>query len=431
MRLRTVGFFGGLGLSACLFAMASCSGSDKNPFADGGGSGDGNMSTDTGSNPCGMQTQCSGKCVDTATDPQNCGSCAKACGMKEACNAGMCVSCMQIDNDKDGFNACDDCDDNDPNVNPGAFEVPGNGKDDNCNGQVDEIVTCDMGLASDSMDPLDMAKAMDVCDKGAMATYPTVADAKAHQVASDWGTVFKPQFGTTMAALSTGIAADKDDTKPLFDMANTPQPGTNFGKTGTPFPMGFTSAPYACGSGTYNDTANVNDYTELKVQLKVPTNARSFAIDAVYLTAEYPTSLCTSNNTFLFDDPAFIALDSQAFKGNIASGGAHGRALSVKSGLITQTSMMQLAGTGMDKDVGGGVPAGGATTWMTFEAPVVPGETITLRFIVFDMNDGVFDTQLVLDHFRWQIKQLCGPMGDFDGGTMSCPDGGASDASGQ
>src|SRR5437763_10228313 len=154
-----------------------------------------------------MQTQCNGKCVDTATDPQNCGSCGKACAMKEACNGGMCVSCMQIDNDKDGFNACDDCDDNDPNVNPGGFEIPGNMKDDNCNGMTDEVVTCDMGLASDSMDPLDMVKAMDICDKGAMASYPTIADPKAHQVAADWGSVFKPQLGMSMAAMSTGIAA--------------------------------------------------------------------------------------------------------------------------------------------------------------------------------------------------------------------------------
>jgi hypothetical protein len=426
MRLRSVGFFGALSISSGLFTIASCSGNSDNPF-DGGGGGDGMMMMgDTTSNPCSAtQVQCNGTCTDTTMDPLNCGACGKACGMKESCTNGMCVSCMQIDMDKDGFNACDDCDDKDPNVNPGAFEVPGNMKDDNCNGKMDEVVTCDMGLATDSTDPLDMVKAMDICDMGVMASYPTIADPKAHQVAQNWGTVFNPQLGVAMAALSTGIAADKNDTKPLFDVNLTPQSGTVFTQTTTPWPV--TPLTYACNNTTHTEPMTGHDYTELKVQVKVPTNAKSFAIDVNYLTAEWAEYACSTD----FDDVGFILLDSQAFKGNVATGGAHGRALSVNSGLITQTTAQQLAGTGMDKDMGSGVLAGGATGWMTFEAPVVAGETITLRFIVLDAVDGSWDTQLLADHFRWQTKQLCGPMGDFDGGTMGCPDGGVMDAGGQ
>jgi hypothetical protein len=81
---------------------------------------------------------------------------------------------------------------------------------------------------------------------------------------------------------------------------------------------------------------------------------------------------------------------------------------------------------------------------MTISAPVVPRETITLRIVVLDGTDGLYDTQLLLDHFRWETKTLCGPgteaQGDsgVDAGGINCPDGGvdaasdsSSDATGQ
>ncbi|MDD5309161.1 MAG: VWA domain-containing protein [Deltaproteobacteria bacterium] len=46
-----------------------------------------------------------------------------------------------VDNDSDGWCAGLDCDDNDPEVSPGAAEIPSNGKDDDCDGKTDEIDT--------------------------------------------------------------------------------------------------------------------------------------------------------------------------------------------------------------------------------------------------------------------------------------------------
>ena len=52
------------------------------------------------------------------------------------------------DDDRDGFNKMLDCDDNDASVYPGATEVPGNGKDDNCDGQIDEGAGSSPALSS-------------------------------------------------------------------------------------------------------------------------------------------------------------------------------------------------------------------------------------------------------------------------------------------
>jgi cysteine-rich repeat protein len=65
----------------------------------------------------------------------------------EGCDDGNLVDCdgcsslceLETDGDDDDYYAeCDDCDDTNDEVNPAHPEVPGNGLDDNCNGQIDE-----------------------------------------------------------------------------------------------------------------------------------------------------------------------------------------------------------------------------------------------------------------------------------------------------
>ncbi|MDI1447417.1 choice-of-anchor L domain-containing protein [Polyangium sp. 6x1] len=56
-------------------------------------------------------------------------------------NCSGTVPCELVDNDGDGANSCDDCDDTDPTVHPGAAETC-NEVDDDCDSEVDEGGVC-------------------------------------------------------------------------------------------------------------------------------------------------------------------------------------------------------------------------------------------------------------------------------------------------
>jgi len=396
----------------------ACGGTSPDLF-DGGTDASGLDATADVPGPCPTgQTRCGGTCIDTTSDTKNCGGCGVACQGTDVCSASACVTCDKIDVDKDGFNACVDCNDNDPNVNPSAFDVPGNNVDDDCNGKPDDTTTCDSKIAANSTDAKDFAHAMDMCDPWVTAaTFPTVADDKAHQVAPDWGT-FKVQMGSSMAALSNGIAADEDDTGYA-----APQTGTSFGKLNTPYPL--TPGTYACGNGTQNDPTNVNDLTELSVSLKVPSNANSFQLDVNYLTTDAPEWFCST-----YVDQALILMSSKSATNADVLLDTQGRHMSANASYLVINDAPSLAGTGMEVAAQNNTIAGAATGWMTMTVPVIPGDTITLRFIIFDVQDAIYDSQLLMDHFRWSTTKVCGPKTVdplYDGGAPEAGDAGNPD----
>jgi hypothetical protein len=385
----------------------------------------------------------------------------------EICTDGIDNNCNgmvdeDIDADGDGFTTCggDCCDStecSDPAlVNPGAFDVPGNGVDDDCDGQVDNTqLVCDSGIPSGTANAMDFAKAIELCQTTTMADNKWgVIDAKltladgtgapasvSHAIRPKWGTNTMPKGGNSVALLSTGHAASKGDADPAWqDFEQTPQPDGN--GTESNFPQDFFQAngnklPNAPGCpDPLGDKAE--DPVMLTLTIRTPTNAKSFKLNVNFFSSEFPEYTCSPYNDFfvvLLDSsyqgsPANPADKNLAFYTpmgstmkypvgvNLASGdtglftechnGKTGCAPTSHAGNITTCiDTIQLAGTGLDKaesgTCDGNALQGGGTGWLETSGNVVGGEIITLRIAIWDTSDHVLDSIAIVDNFQWSV----------------------------
>jgi len=239
-----------------------------------------------------------------------------------------------------------------------------------------------------SSNPYDYAVAMDIPTESILSASFPMRHQFSATTASRWG-VIQPQRGPSMVALSTGIASVEG--MPGYA---EPQPGTDFGaQTTNPFPTSIT-----CRDNTFPGfipDGAAYDLTELAFTLRVPAVASGLSFDFNFLTTEFPESVCT-----IFGDRFLALLESQAYRGNLAID-AVGQPMSASSAWVTVTDPSALAGTGMEHFGVAGRPEGAATGWRRVVAPVVPGEEVRLRFIVFDTGDGMNDSQALIDNFAW------------------------------
>jgi hypothetical protein len=200
------------------------------------------------------------------------------------CNAGP-----NDDQDKDGWTiAQGDCNDCDPNVNPGAIYVlhtqdGGTPKwgDEDCDGTPgDSAKPCDQGFALGDVNAADAAKAIELChaakptDKnfGVLSAAYVRADGSTFsspglQVGLEpgWGPNVKVQAGKTMLVLSTGHARSIGQSGACGSLTCTEN------ATGKA-PPGFPQANPACPP-----MSTITDDVALQVKLRAPTNATGYS----------------------------------------------------------------------------------------------------------------------------------------------------------
>ncbi len=358
-------------------------------------------------------TSCNGDC-DDGNASVNPDAAEVDNDVDDDCNGG--VDEPWTDGDGDGYTPVGgDCNDDEILVNPGAIEFVGNDVDDDCDGTVDEaLAPCDGG-ALDSNNPLDYARAIGLCNGEVVSATFVSGPAVSRGIRSTFGsngeTLNQPAEGARLVSLSSGSAdtSTKDagtafDGNPSFGMSCTQHPHPN--------PLGD---PGACGAA---DPTDVCDKTEISMQVRVPTNAQSFSYQFQFFSAEYQVFRCSA-----FDDTFLAMLSSQALNAGASTNisfDSLGRVVSVNTGFFENCNDNDNGGVLNDCTDGptptlsgtGYADSAAATNPLTTTSPVVPGEVITIRFIVFDEADDRLDSSVTIDDWRWSLDPADGPITD-------------------
>lgn len=293
-------------------------------------------------------------CIVDGSDWTNCEG--QILPQAEICGDGIDQNCdgedTTVDNvediDGDGFNYCNgDCCETtweceDPlKTGPASFEIPENGIDDNCNGEVDEMESCDTGIAGDSKDPVDLAKSIGICPVSETRAYGLISaeilfpdettesqafdlsvsdgsggtttvscggnppNPDSYAVLSKFGNIIKPREGSSFVMMANGIAADPipdSGTQPngasweqMCTRSNAPQDW--YQANGNKFP----DSPGCSGviGGGDSGKEPLNDPVMLKMKIKVPNNASSLSFDIYFFSREFPEYVCEYNDFFV------------------------------------------------------------------------------------------------------------------------------------
>jgi len=153
------------------------------------------------------------------------------------------------------------------------------------------------------------------------------------------------------------------------------------------------------GDYDYPGLGDAGDHVTLEFEIEVPIYANSFSFNFNFLSREYPEWV-----TSVYNDTFEVFLTSSAYTGQIVFD-AIGAPVTVNAAFFVVTDPILLEGTGFYAD--------GATGWLTTIAPCTAGERMSLRFEIYDVSDGVWDSAVLLDNFAFSEQDV--PDGPWTG----------------
>ena len=311
------------------------------------------------------------------------------------------VDMSDWDLDGDGYTqGGGDCNDSVPQINPGAYDHPGNGVDEDCDGRVDNPPTgCDCGSG-------DLVDGIDLCDKRFLLGSERICHTSRGM---SQGAAVRPHYGdpgnglAVMEGCAYSIMATGPVDLELCD--DNRQIGTDFYGDWLWDPcLGGEEDPDPSGA---SDGAPICDTHQLVLQLRAPPNANGFSFDFVYLSAEYPEWVGEGfNDTFYA-----IFVDHLTSERKNISFDDYGAEIEVDNAFFEDPPVTNINGTGYEftceNEIGPPVSiCGSSTGWLRTAWNIEPGQDFDLIFSIHDEGDGIYDSAVILDNFQWSAEPV-------------------------
>jgi hypothetical protein len=367
-----------------------------------------------------------------------------------------------IDKDDDGSCEEFDCDDEDEDINPNAAEVLYNNKDDNCDGETDELTDeqmhtdndgdgftpaegdCwdygddaefinpmaieDLGTDEDGDGILDgdqvdndcdgetdeidsdcdcppdseiakgLLQAMNLCDERFVLDYEVDTSSISYQQGLD---TLESMGNNGCLVVHKGCEMAVMSTGQI-GQAN-PNNATGMGATGGTATLATDPQPEYHGSNPVTSNKYIScDRQQLRLRLKTPTNVLGFSFDFIFASAEYAEWVNMGYNDTFYAIMQYEKLNGGATT-NICFD-SNGNEIEVDVNFFENTDFP------CDETGSGWAPTipqvSGSTGWLRTSWDVEPGDEFNIIFSIHDEGDCLWDSIVFIDNWKWYTKPV-------------------------